>query len=131
MNAALSTFLSANAAGVLPSLPADDVYGMISAATDDVAGLAASFGLPPEAASVDPGTVARPLVDAYLDALARDDGGAFDEVALGASRKYRERRHAVATTLGRPETDVDEAYDELDAGHPEAFDRMFSRFYGA
>lgn len=130
MNAALATFLSANAAGALPGMPVDDVYDMISAATDDAAGLAKSFGLALEPGPVNSGTVARPLVDAYFDALARSDGGALDAVAQEASRSYRERRHAVATTLGQPETDVDEAYEALDAGHPEAFDRLFSRYYG-
>lgn len=131
MNAALSTFLSANAAGALPSLPTDDVYDMISDATEDVAGLAESFGLPPEDANVDQGTVARPLVAAYIEAQARDDGGAADAFARSAARGYVERRRAVARTLGVPETDVDAAYSELDAGRPELFDRLFARYYGA
>lgn len=131
MNAALSAFLSAKASGTLASVPADDVYDMISAATEDLPGLARSLGLPEEAADVDPGSVARPLVESYLDSLARDDGGAFALRENAIAEDYRARRRDVSRTLGLPEAEVDAAYEALDAGHPEAFDRMFSRYYGA
>lgn len=131
MNAALSTFLSAKATGALSAYPVDDVFDMISDATEDTHGLAASLGLPPEEADVDPGTVARPLVDSYLRTLSKDDGGAFRLAEESVARGYREQRYAVSRTLGIPESDFDAACDAADAGSPAEFDRMMSRYFGA
>lgn len=131
MAAPLVEYLAARSSRTLSRVPMDRVFDTIAATTDDPKALAVSLGLPPEDGDVDPGSIAGLLVDGYLDALASDDGGVSDVAAGRAAREYRDRRYSVATTLGKSETEIDDAYRALDVGEPATFDRLMAEYYGA
>lgn len=126
---ALNAYMGALSGGRLASMDADEAYGLMDTVASDPAGLAVSLGFDPQEGVVLGRGVVSPLLDKYLSAVARDDGGMFALSTDAAARDADARLADVSASLGVPAESVGSAVSGLAEGDPVMFDRMMADYY--